>query len=226
MNNEDILTKLMRDGYCIVPNAFTKEEVAAIDGELNELYDAIPDGSALYERTNLDKGAYTYGKHLRFGSLNQIPVFRDIFATKNTSPVTVGYLGNCHQAMQIFSTHEYKMLAEGEEKPRNSFWHFDPYYALKQFIYLTDTTMENGAFRIIPNTKHLTAQIRNEKTFKDICGNGYKVEHLVEDLAKPINLEAKAGDMIIFDTDIFHVGSNLQKENVERKVIIVHNRPI
>ena len=225
MENSDILEKIKQDGYCIA-SKFTKEEVDSIKAELKEIYDTIPDFSALYGKETIEENAYAYGKHLRFGSLNEIPKFRDIFLSKNLSSITKGYLGdNCVENLQIFSTHEYKMLENDKEQPRNSYWHFDPYYSLKYFIYLQDTTIENGCLRVIPNTREKTKEVRNKMSFDKICETGYKVEHLIDTVDEPINLEAKAGDMVVFDTDIFHVGSNLKHENLERMVIIVHNRP-
>ena len=225
MENNEILEKLKKDGYCVV-SKFTDEEVSIIKSELKEIYDTIPDYSSLYSRTKLDENSYAHGKHLRFGNLEEIPKFKNVFLSKNLSSITKGYLGNnCVENLQIFSTHDYKLLADGKEKPRNSYWHFDPYYSLKYFIYLQDTTIENGCLRIIPNTLNKTKELRSKIPFEEICKNGYQVEHLLKEVGEPINIEAKAGDVIIFDTDLFHVGSNLQQEGLERMVIIVHNRP-
>ncbi len=225
MENNEILKSIQENGYCITPK-FNTEEVSIIKSELMEIYDTMPDYSSLYSKSKLDENSYTYGKHLRFGSLNEIPKFKSVFLSKNLSSVTKGYLGNnCHEAMQIFSTHEYMVMEEGKEKPRNSFWHFDPYYALKYFIYLTDTTIENGCLRVIPNSLENTKKLRNKIPFNEICDGGYIVEHLINKCEEPINLEAKSGDLVVFDTDLFHVGSNLQKKGAERMVIIVHNRP-
>ena len=225
MENSEILEKIKKDGYCVVPK-FTEEEVKTIRDELTEIYKLIPDFAAFYSKKTIEENAYAYGKHLRFGTLNEIPKFRDIFLSKGLSTVTKGYLGdNCIENLQIFSTHEYKMLEEGKEKPRNSFWHFDPYYSLKYFIYLQDTTIENGCLQIIPDTIKNSKEVRNKLPFDEICKTGYEVEDLISDVGDPINLEAKSGDMVVFDTDLFHVGSNLQKEGLERMVIIVHNRP-
>jgi hypothetical protein len=30
---------------------------------------------------------------------------------------------------------------------------------------------------------------------------------------------------MVFDTDLFHVGANIEKEGAERMVVIMHNRP-
>ncbi|MHA1972807.1 MAG: phytanoyl-CoA dioxygenase family protein [Candidatus Hodarchaeales archaeon] len=225
MENSEILKKIKKYGYCMIPK-FTNEEVTIIKNELIEIYDTMPDYSALYSRKTLEENVYSYGKHLRFGSLNEIPKFRDIFLSKNLTTITKGYLGDtCVENLQIFATYEYKILEEGKDKPRNSYWHFDPYHSLKYFIYLTDTTIENGCLKVMPETIHITKEIRKQKSFADICDKGYDMSQLVLDDSETVNLEAKAGDMVVFDTDLFHVGSNLQKKGAERMVIIVHNRP-
>jgi len=225
MTNNEILEKIKKDGYCVV-NKFNNEEVSIIRSELNEIYLTIPDYSSLYSKTNLEENSYSYGKHLRFASLDEIPSFKNLFLNKNLSSVTKGYLGNnCIENLQIFSTYDYKLQSYDKEKPRNSYWHFDPYYSLKYFIYLQDTTIENGCLRIIPNTINKTKELRSKIPFEEICKTGYQVDGLLQEVDKPINLEAKAGDVVIFDTDLFHVGANLLQDGLERMVIIVHNRP-
>lgn len=226
MTHQEILQEIKNKGFCFIDSFFSKQEVDLIKNELLSTYNSIPDYSALYDGVTLEENAYPYGKHLRISSLNSIPNFKNIFLNKNFSEITKGYLGeNCQENLQIFSTYEYISEAKSTNKPRNSYWHFDPYPALKYFIYLEDTTTKNGCLKVIPNTISITKEIRKQIPFEQITGEGYKVEHLIESLESQIvNLEGKKGSLIIFDTELFHVGSNLLDNDAERMVIIVHNR--
>jgi hypothetical protein len=224
--NKEILQELKTKGYIIIKNVFTENEILAMKYEMLGYYNQMPDGAELGDSGTIEENGYPYGKHCRFPNFSRLPATQQIFSNKNLSEVTKGYLGdNCKENMQIFASYEYKTEEQAVGKPRNAFWHFDPYYALKYFIYLQDTNIENGCTRLIPNTKHLTEKIRNEKTFADICDQGYNVEHLVNEDSVVVDVEVKSTDLMIFDTDLFHIGSNIKKEGLERMVIIIHNRP-
>ena len=111
--------------------------------------------------------------------------------------------------------------------------HFDPYRAIKFIVYLTDSNNENGAFCCIPKSHHVGKMYRETKmNIHDKSGLLGGVRHRLEDytdnpehVAKDvISCDGSAGDMIIIDTDILHMGGIVKSENNIRKVIIVHNR--
>ena len=37
-------------------------------------------------------------------------------------------------------------------------------------------------------------------------------------------VKAKAGDLLVFDTDALHYGGDILEAGLERKLIIIHNR--
>ena len=138
-------------------------------------------GDCVNGNLNITENEYPYGKALRFYNLNDICEFKRIFLSKNLSLVTRSYLGNpCQENLQIFSSYEYKTIKEAGDKTRNSYWHFDPYYSLKYFIYLQDTNLDNGCTRVLPGTIPQTKKIRQQISFDEICKTGYNVEHLVD----------------------------------------------
>lgn len=70
-----------------------------------------------------------------------------VFFTEWANAVVSGYLGSkCAFNEAVFCTHECEPL-----KPITA-PHFDAVQALKLFVYLTDTTERNGAFRYAPGT--------------------------------------------------------------------------
>ena len=100
--------------------------------------------------------------------------------------------------------------------------HFDVVPTFKFFIYLTDTTAENGAFSCVPGSHKMAAEIR-EKLGDKIS---YKNRELSRDLPVTeedvISIEGKAGTLIIFTTETFHRAGTVSKG--ERKVMRGHCR--
>lgn len=225
MNNQEILQEVKNNGYCFIDSYLSEEEVSIIKNELLSIYNNIPDFSALYD-TRIEENEYPYGKAMRFGKLEYIPKFKQIFLSKNFDEVTKAYLGPfCQVNLQTFTSFEYKKSTEANGRPRNSYWHFDPWRALKYFFYLDDVDLNNGCLRVVPGSIEMSANIRNSHTLQEIVDKYYIVEEEVSKIEnKVINLQGKKGSMIVFDTDIFHVGSNILEDNSKRMIITVHNR--
>ena len=101
--------------------------------------------------------------------------------------------------------------------------HFDVKKTLKFFLYLNDVTEANGAFSCVPGSHNKSEKIRNK------YGNeiSYENRHLTRQLAynneQVISVEGNAGDLILFNTDVWH-RAGIVKEG-ERKVMRGHTRP-
>lgn len=85
-------------------------------------------------------------------------------------------------------------------------WHFDRMQTLKFWIYLKDASRNDGALEYCPGT-HWEGRYR--ASYHMAIGTG--VEDIPNDvpdhrIQNPVALEAKAGDLIIFDPDGFHRG--------------------
>ena len=91
---------------------------------------------------------------------------------------------------------------------KNGHLHYDKKHSLKFFIYLQDTTIKDGPFSVIPRTHIIGKQLRENNPdstsniFFDYPELGYKNDDILP-------IIGKAGDIIIFDTDIFHLGGIL-----------------
>ena len=101
--------------------------------------------------------------------------------------------------------------------------HFDVLKTLKFFLYLNDVTVTNGAFSCVPKSHKESEKIRQ------IYGDeiSYKNRHLTRQLdhneEQIIPIEGKAGDLIIFNTDVWHRAGKVREG--ERKVMRGHTRP-
>lgn len=101
--------------------------------------------------------------------------------------------------------------------------HFDILPTFKFFIYLTDTTRENGAFACVPGSQQISADIR-KKLGKSLSPEQREVTRRIpfgED--EVVHIEGKAGTLIIFTTEVFHRAGKVSKG--ERRVMRGHNRP-
>ena len=101
--------------------------------------------------------------------------------------------------------------------------HFDVKKTLKFFLYLNDVNVVNGAFSCVPGSHKKTEKIRG------IYGNeiSYENRHLTRQLDYKddhiIPIEGEAGDLIIFDTDVWH-RAGIVREG-ERRVMRGHTQP-
>ena len=112
------------------------------------------------------------------------------------------------------------------KKKLNGYLHFDRIYTFKYFIYLTDVNENCGPFSVVPKShikgKELRLQTKGEyeelknRILLDYPDLGYTSDEVVPVLGN-------AGDLMIFDTDLFHLGG-VVKENNERLIIRGHTR--
>ena len=102
-------------------------------------------------------------------------------------------------------------------------------WAFKFFIYLTDVDKSCGAFSCVPGShllgKELRQNARKESKNYSKIRNRIFVDYTnlkaYKNKIEPI--EAPKGTVIVFDTDVFHMGGKV-KTGKERVVIRSHNR--
>lgn len=161
---------------------------------------------------------------------------KELFLEYNNN-ISKGFFKN------IYSTHDYKF--DGSIG-RNGYLHFDRNVSLKYFLYLNDVTRNNGAFFIQPNSHKLGKELRekawgrfiptpNDNLLKKVVlklfGKHFSVvKNRIEldypelyDPKKLTPVEGKAGTLIVFDSDIFHLGGLIEKDGLERLVIRMHS---
>lgn len=83
--------------------------------------------------------------------------------------------------------------------------HFDVKKCLKFFVYLNEVSANNGAFEFVPNTHKWSEELRRSDRASEITFENRELSRQLpykeEDV---ISLEAPAGTLFIFDTDMFH----------------------
>jgi ectoine hydroxylase-related dioxygenase (phytanoyl-CoA dioxygenase family) len=135
--------------------------------------------------------------------------------------------------MQIFMSQEYNKCESTQEWSRNNWLHWDPYPALKFFIYLTDIGEESAPTHVVPGSRAIGRKYREKMSLSDLGGWKSGCKHRLEDWEeRPVytNKDAQpiyttSGSLLIFDTDSLHFGGLLNAEKETRKTILVHHRP-
>ena len=101
--------------------------------------------------------------------------------------------------------------------------HHDKIPTLKFFIYLTDTTTENGSFYCVPGSHIITKSTQDTNRQRSITPEMESTRDIPKDMiANQIPVEGKAGTLIIFDTDVFHRAGKVSSG--ERFVMRGHSR--
>tara|TARA_R110001583_G_scaffold25980_1_gene93826 strand:- start:327 stop:1001 length:675 start_codon:yes stop_codon:yes gene_type:complete len=208
----DVVNAVKKYGICRVPNYLNVETISKLKSESLELV------------TKESKDDYEFGKATRFERhLNTMPTIASVFSNVEMSKISELYMGQHTLNSDIFITHDYK---HDNGLARNGFLHFDRIYTFKFFIYLTDVNKDCGPFSVVPKShikgKELRLNVSGQyeelknRILLDYPELGYTVDEVVPVLGN-------AGDLIIFDTDLFHLGG-VVKENNERLIIRGHTR--
>ena len=208
---ENVVNTLREYGICKISNYLSGEILNNLTLEVKEALKGEGDDS------------YAFGKALKFFR-PPLPVMSDVFSSSEMSAVAYDYMGEHYLNYDIFITHDWK---HDNGLARNGYLHFDRRFTFKFLVYLSDVDENCGPFSIVPRS-HLKGKELREKMggdeyedkknriFLDYPELGYTEEDIVPILGK-------AGDLIVFETDIFHLGG-LVEEGRERLLIRGHSR--
>ncbi|MCJ8346964.1 phytanoyl-CoA dioxygenase family protein [bacterium] len=212
---DEMLALLDRDGAFVIENYLGGDDLKNIHDETKSLCET-------------EAGHYEFGRNYRGPSLNKFDkessirkVFdsgwmKDLHSKYNKSKGEFGF--------NIFATHDY---ISNKGLARNGWLHFDRIWCLKFFIYLTDITEDSGAFFYSPGSVKLGEKLRKSEwkhnQFRNVK-NRIKLDYKdMMDRYPPKPIEAKAGTLIVFDTDTFHKGG-IVNSGKERLVVRLHCR--
>lgn len=213
----NILDSLKSDGIVVVNDYLNSEEIAGLILEFNKIINAsnVPG----IENIDYSEGI---GKILRKSKLDwsNFPVTNSVFFNKTFQTISDRYLNKpANLNNDIFVVKD----VVGSKHHANDL-HFDVAPTFKFFIYLNDTTAENGAFACIPGSHLQAAEIRKKYGSDISYENRYLSRELPYSEKEALPVEGKAGTLIIFDTDVFHRAGTVSKG--ERLVMRGHTRPL
>lgn len=204
MLNSMILNKqkFLDDGYLILPGYYNiSQEQIDISNSLMTDY------------------GYKIGRKYVSNNPAELPnELKQLICTKEIKDFFDYISGTDLACRDVMLTHEFKH----DIMERNKWLHFDRWRTLKAMVYLTDVVDGCGPFSVVPKTHKKAAPIRRK--FKNLPYenrlNRIELDY-PELMQEPIGLFGKAGTLILFDSDVFHLGGNISEGN-ERKLIRSH----
>lgn len=215
---KQVITNLKVNGISHVPNFISAEMVEKLNVEFLSILESK--SPAIFSQTT--HPINPEGRTARFSpwhkdALTDFPEIASLFRNQFMEEVAHAYYAPHKVDLndEVFITHEKP--AESPILP----WHFDRVQSIKFWFYLTDTTVENGAFEYCPGT-HWEGHYRAGFHMSQGCAVEDIPNDIDEELVRnPVSLELKAGDLLVFDSDGFHRGGYVQPGN-ERRVLRGH----
>lgn len=220
-NVDEIINSLNIHGIAFLKDFVTSEELNKFRSSFYKLFEN--DYHCLNSR--IDHPNNPDGKQVLFNPQKAadegMPEYLDLFHSDFINAISKTYFepNNYNLNPQIILNH----LRPSEKAILP--WHFDRIQSLKFWIYLKDTTRLDGAFEYCPGS-HWEGRYRAGYHM----ATGTPVRAIPNDIAfhriqNPVTLEARAGDLIIFDPDGFHRGGVVTPGH-ERLVIRADTYPI
>jgi ectoine hydroxylase-related dioxygenase (phytanoyl-CoA dioxygenase family) len=211
----EIITDLKKDGISIIDSFASNKQLELLNQEFDEFLSKEHKGA---KHTEYSKGRCARVNTNEYNK-DDFPSTQSFFSNKEFKIIAKKYLGNkVNLNSEIFVVEDIV----GSKHIANDL-HYDVENTLKFFLYLTDTTKENGAFSCVPGSHLNTKKYR--EVYKDKIS--YENRHLTRELdskkaKEKISIEGKAGTLIIFDTDVWHQAGSVS--NGTRRVMRGHTR--
>ena len=230
--SQEIFSTFLKDGVAVVEGFFTNGEVTIMRDELMPHYDKMGDGDLMVYKGKTQEQGYPFGKMIRITDkhFDEFKMLYSVFNHNWFHGFTDSFFGQPNNKnLQTFCPYEYLTPEKAVGTTRNSHPHVDPYFALKYFIYLSDTHKSNGSFKALKGSHIAGGNYRQSQSLERMTKDGYKdldgafkaLGATEEDMEY---IEAPAGSLIVVNTDALHAGGTLEKEGESRMTIMNHNR--
>jgi ectoine hydroxylase-related dioxygenase (phytanoyl-CoA dioxygenase family) len=194
--------KLEREGYAHIKNVLTPDEVKALGAEIREVFETTP----------VDR-VRDVNDEWRYGMLNRSALSQKAIASRAILDVIEPLLGeDCH----VIANTAWRNVAGH----KGGLWHIDagphvprpegvpwpdaipyPVFAIGVHIFLQDCPLEAGPTAVLPGS-HRSGRTPPKERLDD--------PNLTFENKTPVMLPAKAGDAILFVSDLWHRGTPAQ----------------
>ena len=212
---DQIVDKLDEFGLVVLPHYLGQNDVEKLFEEFRDF--AETEDTPYKKNTPYSEGTATRVKRLEMDT-DRFKKTNEVFGSAFMREVTDRYWSK-----DAYLNHEIFVVKDvvGSQHVANDL-HFDVKPTLKYFIYLNDTTKENGAFSCVPGSHKVTHKLRAKHRDKLSYGNRSLTRQLPVKEEEVIPIEGKAGTLIIFSTEVFHKAGHVSKG--ERYVMRGHSR--
>lgn len=216
---DNMVRVLKSDGIFVINNYLSGKA-------LNDIHDTVLNLCALEGGNN-----YSFGKDYVGPALNGFKhgsIIRETFDAEWMKDLYSSFINETKKGKNKFgcrvhATHDYIATTN---LARNGWLHFDRYWCLKFLLYLKDTDVNSGAFSCCVGSVQQGEELRKAewklgKRYAKIRNRiSIDFKHLLNDYnIEPVN--GSAGTLIVFDTDVFHMGGIVQ-EGHERLIVRLH----
>ncbi len=197
INIDNCLDALNQWGLVHIPNYLSSAQISHLVQEFQKCFNC--------QYSWLTPFNYSLGQGV---SINRkridrriLPITSELFGSSFMAKIANGYLGKPN-----FLNHYIYVVKDvvGSQHVAQDL-HYDVTPTLKFFLYLNDTTVNNGAFQCVPGSQSWTRQAQHQNRLMNIRPAQSETRQIPEEIAsQAISIEGKAGTMIVFHTDIFH----------------------
>ena len=194
---------LERDGYAVLPGALTPAEVEALRAEVTRVYEELPP-DVRHDRPNP-------WEDFRYEMLNRSALCQQMVGDRRLLDVIEPLLGeDCH----VIANTAWRNLPRDEYGHGGGFWHIDagphvprpadvpwddripyPIFAVGVHVMLQDCDERSGPTAVLRGS-HRSGQSPPLERIKDA--------DLTWNDEPPVVLNAKAGDILLFASDVWH----------------------
>lgn len=196
---------LRREGYFIIPGYYTSDQCAFLRGEIDRIIREQPD--------SIQKDPH--GSDFRiFGSENASAALRDYHQDTRLTEIGEAYWRG---PLQNFSTLAARLTAMPGNNGSGQGWHRDAFhFQFKSMIYLSDVTLKNGPFQIMPGSHRSFDVLRDTLHGRLDPPPASRITEaqvgrlLANEPARAKALPAAAGTLILFDSSTIHRGMPIQ----------------
>ena len=205
--NKDIISKLDQDGYYVIENFLSNEEIKHLlnfsrNNKCKYLHD-INENPIYFDKSKCLKPTYNYFINDILNDANVKKIIKKI----RSLGIAQEYL--CHDTYLVDINMWWSTVTKFSDSQSAQEFHFDldSIKWLKFFIYITDVNLQSGPHIYVRGT-------HNHKN-KNILQNGYKrvsnkvIQNHYKDKIETIC--GKKGTLIIGDTSCFHKGARPEK---------------
>jgi ectoine hydroxylase-related dioxygenase (phytanoyl-CoA dioxygenase family) len=239
-----IARSVLNDGFFVIKNFFSEESASFVKQDIMNEFEKVNERSnAITEKgvtVNEPEGGFAQGKNLRImpSSYNCIPnVVKSVFQSSVVNDTITEYYGPfCQRFLQVFASWEKRVVTD-KNLGRHSWLHADPYASLKFAFFPFGATKQNGAPKVVPNSRQEGAVIRQQFMSRNPSGIQGGIAHRMIDFYEQcpelitrtedeaIDVEVSERDLLILDTDTYHAGGKILDDNQERIAVYIHSRP-
>ena len=215
--NDEILAYLQEYGVLIVENFINYKQTSQLLKDFENIYNS---GEKWAENTDYSSGRCCRVNRSLINS-QRFTNTTEVFGSDWMKNICNLYLGEKSLLNhEIFLVHDVPNSVHVAQD-----LHHDKIPTLKFFIYLTDTTTENGSFYCVPGSHQITSEKEKKNRRNFITPDIAKTREIPDEyISQQIPIEGTAGTLIIFDTDVFHRAGKVSKG--ERFVMRGHSRKL